>query len=203
MNMIRIGLLSLLFFCLYFAYNRQVLFAFPIGLDQQDTIGKEIKDTLQLDIALITRKKLSAKDKLDQKKEEYRSIYFWGDTKNMVTLPHQGGIAVNLNKLYNKFSRKGRNSRKMQRDFEREYELDLIYEEWLPLTQTYTALSGDSLEKFRIYFRPSLKWLNEKTNYEKVAYIQECLKSYKDSVDIIHHMISIPKSTNFRDGEYE
>jgi len=191
--MVRIGFLSLLLCCLYLLFDREELFAYSVGLYQNDTIlGQRAKDTLQLDTAQIIRKNLSAKEKLDQKKSEYKSIYFWGDTKDMVTLPHQGGIAVNLNKLYNKFSRKGRNSRKLQKEFEEEYELDLVKEEWFPLTGEYTRLSGDSLDKFRIYFQPSLKWLHENGRYEKVAYIQECLKHYQDSVHIIHQMLSLP-----------
>ncbi|MNI20060.1 hypothetical protein D3C73_735180 [compost metagenome] len=140
----------------------------------------------------VSIKRKSAADKWEEKKEEYKSIFFWGDTKNMVTLPHQGGIAVNLNKLYNKFSRKGRNSRKLQRQFEKEYQQDLIREEWYPLTGEYSKLSGDSLRKFRIYYEPSLKWLRENDRYEKIAYIHKCLTNYLDSVDIIHRRLQFP-----------
>jgi len=190
--MARIGFLFLIVLCIYLAFDRPV-FAQPIDVLLQDTVKKKNeKDTLQLDTAQIIRKNLSAKDILDQKKEEYRSIYFWGDTKNMVTLPHQGGIAVNLNKLYNKFSRKGRHARKLQRKFEKEYQQDLIREEWYAFTKEYSKLSGDSLNKFRIYYEPSLTWLYENDRYEKIAYVHKCLKYYLDSVDIIHRRLQLP-----------
>ncbi|WP_293946327.1 MULTISPECIES: hypothetical protein [unclassified Sphingobacterium] len=190
--MARIGFLFLIVLCIYLAFDRPV-FAQPIDVVLQDTVKKKNeKDTLQLDTAQIIRKNLSAKDILDQKKEEYRSIYFWGDTKNMVTLPHQGGIAVNLNKLYNKFSRKGRHARKLQRKFEKEYQQDLIREEWYAFTKEYSKLSGDSLNKFRIYYEPSLTWLYENDRYEKIAYVHKCLKYYLDSVDIIHRRLQLP-----------
>lgn len=190
--MVRIAFLSLLFFCVYFSFYRERLFAYPMVFYAQDTIEKRgsKRDTLQLDTVLIKRK--SAGDNWDEKKEEYKSIFFWGDTKNMVTLPHRGGIAVNLNKVYNKFSRKGRNSRKLQRQFEKEYHQDLIREEWYPLTQEYSKLSGDSLRKFRIYYEPSLKWLRDNDRYEKIAYIHQCLTNYLDSVDIIHRRLQFP-----------
>ncbi len=190
--MVRIAFLSLLFFCVYFSFYRQGIFAYPIVSYNQDTIEERgsKRDTLRLDTVSIKRK--SAGDKWGEKKEEYKSIFFWGDTKNMVTLPHRGGIAVNLNKLYNKFSRKGRNSRKLQRQFEKEYHQDLIREEWYPLTQEYSKLSGDSLRKFRIYYEPSLKWLRENDRYEKIAYIHQCLRNYLDSVDIIHKRLQFP-----------
>jgi len=190
--MARIGFLFLIVLCIYLAFDRPV-FAQRIDVVLQDTVKKKNEnDTLQLDTAQIIRKNLSAKDILDQKKEEYRSIYFWGDTKNMVTLPHQGGIAVNLNKLYNKFSRKGRHARKLQRKFEKEYQQDLIREEWYAFTKEYSKLSGDSLNKFRIYYEPSLTWLYENDRYEKIAYVHKCLKYYLDSVDIIHRRLQLP-----------
>ncbi|CAM3790649.1 hypothetical protein [Sphingobacterium prati] len=190
--MARIGFLFLIALCIYLAFDQPV-FAQPIDVVLQDTVKKKNgKDTLRLDTAQIIRKNLLAKDMLDQKKEEYKSIYFWGDTKNMVTLPHQGGIAVNLNKLYNKFSRKGRHARKLQRKFEKEYQQDLIREEWYVLTKEYSKLSGDSLNKFRIYYEPSLTWLYDHDRYEKIAYVHKCLKYYLDSVDIIHRRLQLP-----------
>nr|WP_288809279.1 hypothetical protein [uncultured Sphingobacterium sp.] len=190
--MARIGFLFLIALCIYLAFDQPV-FAQPIDVVLQDTVKKKNgKDTLRLDTAQIIRKNLLAKDMLDQKKEEYKSIYFWGDTKNMVTLPHQGGIAVNLNKLYNKFSRKGRHARKLQRKFEKEYQQDLIREEWYALTKEYSKLSGDSLNKFRIYYEPSLTWLYDHDRYEKIAYVHKCLKYYLDSVDIIHRRLQLP-----------
>ncbi|WP_286859531.1 MULTISPECIES: hypothetical protein [Sphingobacterium] len=190
-DMARIGFLFLIALCIYLAFDRQV-FALPKEVILQDTVKKNGKDTLKLDTAKIIRENLSAKEKLDKKKEEYKSIYFWGDTKNMVTLPHQGGIAVNLNKLYNKFSRKGRNARKLQREFEKTYQQDLIREEWYALTKEYSKLSGDSLNKFRIYYEPSLTWFYENDRYEKIAYMNKCLKYYLDSVTIIHRRLQLP-----------
>jgi len=190
--MARIGFLFLIALCIYLAFDQPV-FAQPIDVVLQDTVKKKNgKDTLRLDTAQIIRKNLLAKDMLDQKKEEYKSIYFWGDTKNMVTLPHQGGIAVNLNKLYNKFSRKGRHARRLQREFEKAYQQDLIREGWYALTKEYSKLSGDSLNKFRIYYEPSLTWLYDHDRYEKIAYVHKCLKYYLDSVDIIHRRLQLP-----------
>lgn len=187
--MVRISFLVLLLAGLCFTVDRSVV-AHSRSSMPQDTTKKG--NTLRLDTVQLKGVNSTAKDKFDQKKSDYKSIYFWGDTKDMVTLPHQGGLAVNLNKLYNKFSRKGRHSRRLQRQFEREYEADLVREEWFALTKEYTVLSGDSLTKFRMYYQPTLKWLRGKDNYEKIAYIQHCLKCYLDSVELIHSRLSLP-----------
>jgi hypothetical protein len=110
----------------------------------------------------------------------------------MVNLPKKGGIGLSISKLYNKLSRRGRHARRLQRGFESEYESDLIRAEWFPLTTKYTTLSGDSLQKFRQYYEPSLKWVQQLGTYEKVAYIQKCLKNYLDSVEIIHRQLQLP-----------
>ncbi|HCX56409.1 hypothetical protein [Sphingobacterium multivorum] len=66
--MVRIGFLSLLFFCVYFSLNMQGLFAYPTEFYHQDTIAKKgsQKDTLRLDTVSIKRK--SAADKWEEKK---------------------------------------------------------------------------------------------------------------------------------------
>lgn len=197
--MIRASFLCVFILCLCFSFGRQVVASY--GLDRRDktklhkqdiTKRSQGTDTLELDTIQVDRRTISAKDKFAHTKEEFKLIYFWGDTKDMVTLPHQGGIAVNLNKLYNKLSRKGKNARKLQCELERAYEADLIAEEWVPLTQEYTSLTGDSLIKFRHYYQPSLSWLQDNGTYEKVAYIQQCLKNYLDSVDMIHKQLLLP-----------
>lgn len=197
--MVRASFLCLFILCLCLSFDRLVLASY--GLDRRDkstlyrqdtTKRNQGKDTLELDTIQVDRRTISAKDKFAHRKEEFKLIYFWGDTKDMVTLPHQGGIAVNLNKLYNKLSRKGKNARKLQRELECAYEADLILEEWVPLTQEYTSLTGDSLIKFRHYYQPSLYWLRDNGTYEKVTYIQQCLKNYLDSVDIIHKQLLLP-----------
>jgi len=190
--MARICFLFLIAFCVYLASDRPV-FAQPIEFVLQDTVKKKnVKDTLRLDTIQVKRKNSLAEDKLNEKKETYKSIYALGDSKEMVNLPKKGGVGLSINKLYNKLSRKGRNARKLQRQFEKEYQQDLIREEWYPLTKEYSKLSGDSLRKFRIYYEPTIKWFHEHDRYEKIAYIHKCLTYYLDSVDIIHRRLQFP-----------
>jgi len=190
--MARIGFLFLIVLCIYLAFDRPV-FAQPIDVVLQDTVKKKNKkDTLRLDTAQVDSKNNTAQDKFNEKRETYSFIYPLGDTKEMVKLPKKGGIGFSISKLYNKFSRKGRHARKLQRKFEKEYQQDLIREEWYAFTKEYSKLSGDSLNKFRIYYEPSLTWLYENDRYEKIAYVHKCLKYYLDSVDIIHRRLQLP-----------
>lgn len=151
------------------------------------------RDTTEMDTAQVVRVTLSAEEKMAEKQLTYKSIYFWGDTKDMVTLPHQGGLAINLNKLYNLLSNKGRASRRLQRLFEREFEQDKVLVQWAALTEAYTPLTGDSLVKFRVYYEPTSIWLRKADHYDQIAYVQHSLKNYLDSVEIIHQRLSLPK----------
>ncbi len=151
------------------------------------------QDTLRIDTVFINREIASPLEKFEKKKEDYKQIYFWGDNKNMVTVPITGGIMININKLYNHLSRRGKASRRMQRVFEREYEDDLVNEIWRPLVKEYSKLQGDTLEKFMIYYKPSLVFLSDATPYERVAYLTQSLKNYKDSVSIILERLKLPE----------
>ncbi|AIM35850.1 hypothetical protein KO02_03530 [Sphingobacterium sp. ML3W] len=190
-------LLFLLSICLVLFFSRAKSSSARIALYIQDTSRRDKKlvnfDTTKMDTALVVGEKLSAEEKMAEKQVAYKSIYFWGDTKNMVTLPHQGGLAINLNKLYNLLSRQGRASRRLQRQFEREFEQDKVLAQWNALSEAYTPLTGDSLIKFRIYYQPSYKWLRHSDHYDQIAYVQNNLKNYLDSVVIIHQRLSLPK----------
>lgn len=190
-------LFFLLSICLLLFFSRAISSVPHFFVDQQDTsLRRKIvakRDSGVMDTALVVRRKLSAADKMAEKQAAYKSIYFWGEIKNMVTLPHQGGLAVNLNKLYNLFSRQGRASRRLQKQFEQEFEQDQILAYWNTLSESYTPLTGDSLAKFRIYYQPTLKWLKKSDHYDRIAYVQYSLKNYLDSVTIIHQRLSLPR----------
>ncbi|MGE8293322.1 MAG: hypothetical protein ACN6ON_16640, partial [Sphingobacterium sp.] len=73
--MARIGFLFLIAFCVYLASDRPV-FAQPVEFVLQDTVKKKNgKDTLRLDTIQVKRKNSLAEDKLNEKKETYKSIY--------------------------------------------------------------------------------------------------------------------------------
>ncbi|TDS15833.1 hypothetical protein [Sphingobacterium paludis] len=157
---------------------------------QQDTLHT---DTIAIDEIYIERK-IDARSKFEDKKAYHKEIYLLGDNKNMVTFSPFGGIALNIQKLYNHFSNRGRAARRLQAQFEREFEEDLASEIWDPLLLEYTTLRGDSLQKFKLYCSPNLAFLNDASHYERVEHLLRHLKMYRDSVNVIHDRLRlIPK----------
>jgi len=153
------------------------------------------RDTLKMDTVAIAREKLAPDSIYKKKQQEYRTIYLWGDNKKPIQINPLGGILININKVYSHFSKKGKESRRLQRIFKAEHEDDLINTIWRPYTVDYAPLKGDSLLVFQTYFKPSYKWFSKATHYEKLAYITASMRLYRDSTEMIHQALKLPKIT--------
>lgn len=160
---------------------------YAVHVNKVDTITK---DTLSIDEILVERKLKSSLEKFEQKKEDHRKIYLLGDNKKPFIITPIG-IGANLNRIYNHFSKSGKQSRKLQRLFEKEYEDDLINDIWKPYTEEFSGLSGDSLSDFRVYYKPKLAWLSDASHYDKIYYIKSNLKNYLDSVELIKNKLKL------------
>lgn len=177
--------------CLSIAYSVSqrppILHAEPLF---RDTVNNDsiTRDTLAIE-EVVVNKRSDALANFEAKKAYHKEIYYLGDDSNMIMFGL--GIAVNIQKVYNHFSRRGKGSRRLQRQFEREYEDDLVNEIWNPLIAEYTTLQGDSLAKFNLYSKPTLDFLAQCSYYERVAYVLEQLKNYRDSAAIIHERFDL------------
>jgi len=177
--------------CLSIAYSVSqrplILHAEPL---LRDTINNDsiTRDTLAIE-EVVVNKRSDALTNFEAKKAYHKEIYSLGDDNNMIIFGL--GIGVNIQKVYNHFSRRGKGSRRLQRQFEREYEEDLVNEIWDPLIAEYTTLQGDSLAKFNLYSKPTLDFLTQCSYYERVAYVLEQLKNYRDSAAIIHERFDL------------
>ena len=158
----------------------------------QDTLKR---DTLGIDTVSII-KKYGPQEKYEARKKEYRTIYMWGDNKKPVQINPLGGIAISINKIFSHFSKIGKNSRRLMRVFDSELEQDKVEQLWKPLTVKLTGLKGDSLFYFQMYFLPKSTFLEQASYYEKVEYVVQSMRIYRDSAAIIHQRMKLPKWNN-------
>lgn len=179
----------LLFFSGLFSYGQSN------GLGKTNEIVRDTlrRDTLMIDTVSIHRELLSADSMYRLKQKEHRTIYLWGDNKKPVTINPFGGIAININKLYSHFSKKGKQSRRLQKVFDSELNADLVNGIWKPYTVKYTGLKGDSLFVFQTYFQPEYKSFRDGTHYEKLYYIIQSMRAYRESTEKIHGTMRLPK----------
>lgn len=115
----------------------------------QDTVKR---DTLEIDTVGIN-KGLTPDQKYEARKKQYRTAYMWGDNKNPVIINPLGGIAININKLYSHFSKKGKNSRRLMKLFKNEYDIDRTEVLCKPLTVKLTDLRDSILFSNVFYSR--------------------------------------------------
>jgi hypothetical protein len=182
-----------LFVCVFIISTTFLLSSFEkksyISCTFLDTLKK---DTLNIDTVGIS-KALSAEQRYEARKKQYRTIYMWGDNKKPVQINPLGGIAININKIYSHFSKIGKNSRRLQRVFENEYNIERTEVLWKPLTVDLTNLKGDSLFYFQMYFLPKPGFLENASYYEKVEYVVKSMRIYRDSAAIIHERMKLPR----------
>jgi hypothetical protein len=176
-------------FCLLFLSSFKPNGISMIKYSFQDTVKR---DTLEIDTVGIN-KGLTPDQKYEARKKQYRTAYMWGDNKNPVIINPLGGIAININKVYSHFTKKGKNSRRLMKLFKNEYDIDRTEVLWKPLTVKLTDLRGDSLFYFQMYFLPEPDFLENASYYEKVEYVVKCMRVYRDSTEKIHQTMKLPK----------
>lgn len=188
--------LILLVFCVLTIFSlssfKRTIPSDNISSNHLDTVNKDTvkNDTLDIDTVSIG---ITVAQKYEARKRQYRTAYMWGDNKKPLKINPLGGIAVNINKLYSHFSKKGKNSRRVMRLFEDEFTIDSTNVLWKPLTVKLTNLKGDSLFYFQMYFLPKPGFLENSTYYEKVEYVVKSMRIYRDSVAVIHESMKLPK----------
>lgn len=153
------------------------------------------RDTIGIESVEINHEVLTPEEKYERNKREFRSIYFNGDNRNIITaigiIPP--GIAVNINKLYNHFAKSGKRARRFQKVLADDFKLDKVNQSWYPLTQKLTKLDGQQLEDFRRYYHPDFEWWAAAEEYEQLDYIFKRLKNYQDSSAHIRTYLALPK----------
>lgn len=122
--------------------------------------------------------------KFNKNKKEYAEIYVRGDKSHIFSFPTsigmypEIGIALNIDKLYNALSKQGKDARRLQRDFVRDYHDDIIDKRFTrKLVQNITGYTGDRLDDFMVSYRPTYDFMTKASDYDIELYIK---KNYTD-----------------------
>lgn len=134
-----------------------------------------------LDEVTISERQQSPLDKLYKNQDDYKQIYRIGDDKNMfIIMPGLpfAGLAINLDALYNHFSRAGRNARKLQKTIVRDYLDDVVDSRYTKsLVTKYTGYEGKQLDDFMIDNRPTYEFMRHASDYDIIVFILKAKKS--------------------------
>jgi len=136
----------------------------------------ELEDNfIVLDEVNITAKGLTSQQTLMLRKKEYRTIYLKGDNKRIVQLSPMGlGITISINRLFSALSKEGKDARRLQRIFVKDYENSIVDQRFSKeLVRKITGLKGKLLDDFIMEHRPSYEMITKASDYEIITYIKE------------------------------
>src|SRR5690606_8881774 len=124
----------------------------------------ELEDNfIVLDEVNITAKGLTSQQTLMLRKKEYRTIYLKGDNKRIIQLSPMGlGITISINRLFSALSKEGKDARRLQRIFVKDYENSIVDQRFSKeLVRKITGLKGKLLDDFIMEHRPSYEMITK------------------------------------------
>jgi len=125
------------------------------------------KDPVMLQEVVVSGTALSPAKKLEDNKKDYRAIYRIGDKKNIIG-------PDNIDKIWSALSREGNNARRLQRNFNTDYQNSIIDRRFTKkLVNGTTGYRGKQLDDFMIKYRPSFKMVENANDYELVEYVKK------------------------------
>jgi len=129
-----------------------------------------------LGVVVIRDSRNNPEKKLKKAQSDYKQIYRIGDDKDWLEIGF--GFAINIQKLYNHFSREGKNARRLQRTIIRDYYDDVVDSRFTKsLVTKYTGYEGKQLDEFMIANRPTYDFIKHASTYDVIEYILKAKKA--------------------------
>ncbi|GAB3925405.1 hypothetical protein [Mucilaginibacter myungsuensis] len=135
---------------------------------------------------VIKDHKLSPLEKLKNKQEEYRQIYRKGNDRILTSVGF--GFAVSIDGIYSALSKEGKDARRLQKVFVKDYESSVVDSRFTKsLVAETTGYQGKQLDTFYFDTRPDYQFIKSASDYDIIQYIQKKAKEYifpKDSAAV-------------------
>ncbi len=132
----------------------------------------------------------SARQKYEESRQQFKRIYRIGSTEDLLITGGgngQGGAGIGIDALYNALSRSGRNARKLQETFERDYRNNFIDQRFNEsLVKKITGLSGSRLKEFMFTNRPDYNFIVLADDYELIKFIKIKYDRFKNMPGIYY-----------------
>ncbi len=144
----------------------------------------------------------TARQKYDEARQQFKRIYRIGNTEDLLIIGGQngaGGAGLGIDAIYNAFSRSGRNARKLQEIFERDYKNNFIDQRFNDaLVKKITGLIGGRLKEFMFLNRPDYNFIVVADDYQLIKYIKIKYERYKNMPGIYYlpDLKPIPTTNN-------
>ena len=129
------------------------------------------------EVQIVARK--SAEEILKQQREAFNKAYNLAEPGSAFSVGPTGA-GLNINTIYNLFSREAKNARKLTQVIQREYENNVIDSKFTrDLVHQTTGLKGDHLDNFMSNYRPSYYFVIAASPYQITEYIKSKYEIFK------------------------
>jgi hypothetical protein len=116
-------------------------------------------------------------------KKEYKLIYFWGDDSHIfgvsTDMGYIPGVTINIDKLNNALGKRGRDSRRLQRNFATDYQNSVVDQRFNPIAARITGYKDKRLSDFIRDNRPTYEMVSKASDYELIQYVKKKLVAKK------------------------
>lgn len=153
-----------------------------------------------LDEVRIESKQKSPKEKLEEAKQEYRDAYIKGTYNKHLKLRADEKTKsttltlLNLDMAYKRFSKSGKNARKLQRSIQYDYEqAEIDYKYTSQLVKNLTGLEGNDLVYFMQQNRPTYALISQGADYDLIIFIKKSYANYRPNSTLLSDLPLEPK----------
>jgi len=149
-----------------------------LSIGTQNIVTIRLKPTATfLNDVVIRGTKLSPLEQFNKNKQDYKSIYVKGDVSHMVVLSAGNGrvkTGLSIDKIYNAFSKEGRNARKLQKTLTEDYQNNVVDTRFSEkIVSEVTGYKGEELNNFIINYRPPYEFVAKASDYDIIEYIKQ------------------------------
>ncbi|HLQ99164.1 MAG TPA: hypothetical protein VK102_02220 [Sphingobacterium sp.] len=116
---------------------------------------------------------------LEQAKKDYKKAYDLAEPGSAFSVGPTGA-GLNLNTIYNLFSKEGKNAKRLTKTIEKEYQENVIDSKFTAsLVRNTTGLRDSVLHRFMQRYRPSYYFIISTNEYQLVEYIKNKYEMFK------------------------
>lgn len=124
----------------------------------------------------ISSNRLSPLAQFRKNQEDYKQIYRIGDNTHVFSASgdyRRIGVGLNIDALYSNFSKQGKDARRLQKVFVKDYYNDIVDTRFTKnLVNRITGYQGKQLDDFMADNRPSYEFIQSATDYDIIQFIQ-------------------------------
>ena len=127
----------------------------------------------------IQKKRMTPQEKYEETLQDNRYAILRGSTDDMLSIGSRGA-GLNIDAIYNLFSKQGKNARYLQKILERDYHQQVIDDRFTPTLITQVlGITGAERDDFMLQYQPTYQFVLDASDYAFNNFIKNAYRSYR------------------------